>query len=106
MRVLKARRKYSVRANMMYLKNLETHNAVRKVCALVAATLILPVVTAYAKHDEDKDNDAWRDNNKGKDRGDKHIPTVPDGGPGILLLTTAIGAVLLFGAIQRSRAET
>jgi hypothetical protein len=87
---------------MMYIKNLQTHNRIRRVCALATATLILPVAMAFAKHDNEKGNED-KSNEAGK--GDKHVHTVPEGGPGIVLLTTAIGAVLLFGAIQRSRAE-
>ena len=63
-----------------------------KLCALAAATLILPGL-------------AFADNNQGNQNQGNNIPSVPDGGPGIVLLTTALGSVLLFGAIQRRRAK-
>jgi hypothetical protein len=119
------------------------HKSVGKVCALVATTLILPVL-AYADRDDHRGNDRdYRGNDKdyrandrdyrgndrdyrgndrdyrGNDRdyrandrdyrgndNNHKVHPVPDGGAGIVLLTTAIGAVLLFGAKQRSRAET
>jgi len=62
-------------------------NRLGKACALVAATLILPVLTCNAAgngHEND---------------------SVPDGGSGIALLTTAIGAILLFSWRQSSRAK-
>jgi hypothetical protein len=111
--MLKVRRKDSVITNMINLKNLQTHNGIRKVCALVAATMILPML-AYGDHDSERWNEgdnakhqSWgeKDQDRDKDR-DSHIPSVPDGGSGIVLLTTAIGAVLLFGATQRSRVKT
>jgi hypothetical protein len=71
------------------------HNRIGKVCALVAATLILPVV-AYAQQNNNGQNNNGQNNNR---------PSVPDGGPGIVLLTTAIGAVLLFSWRQSSRAK-
>jgi hypothetical protein len=71
----------------------KVHKSIGKVCALVATTLMLPAL-AYADRDDHRGND----NSYG-------VHSVPDGGPGIVLLTTAIGAVLLFGAKQRSRSE-
>jgi hypothetical protein len=82
---------------MMYLKSLKTNNGIRKVCALVAATLILPVVMAYAKDDNDKNN--------GEGKGDKHVYSVPEGGPGVVLLMATIGAILLFSARRPSRSN-
>jgi hypothetical protein len=79
----------------------KVHKSVSKVCALVATTLILPVL-AYADRSDHRGND-----NDHRGNSNNHgVHSVPDGGPGIVLLTTAIGAVLLFGAKQRSRAET
>ena len=84
---------------MMYFKDLQTNNRIAKVCALIAATLILPLLT-YA-HNNQGDNDKYqRDNDK--DRGGQ-IATVPDNGPGIVLIATTVGAGLLFGAMRRSR---
>jgi hypothetical protein len=71
-----------------------------KVCALVAATLILPVL-AYAGGNN---NNQGGNGQGGNGQGGTY--TVPERGPGILLLTTTIGAVLVFGAIQRSRSKT
>jgi hypothetical protein len=68
------------------------YNHIGKVCALVAATLILPVL-AYA----DGRNDQG-DNDQGK-------YSVPEGGPGIVLFTTTIGAILLFSARWSSRSK-
>jgi hypothetical protein len=63
------------------------------------ATLILPAL-AYADHDRDRDKD------KGDgDDGRGHIETVPEGGPGIAVLITTVGAILYFAARQPFRAE-
>jgi hypothetical protein len=71
-----------------------------KICALVAVTLVLPAL-AYAKNDKDKgEND-----DKGEQKGRGHIHTVPDGGPGIVVLTATFGAILLFSARRSSRAK-
>jgi hypothetical protein len=85
----------------MYLKNLKTHNGIRKVCALVAATLILPALT-YAGTDNGKGNNG---ENNGKQNGHDKIHSVPEGGPGIVLLITTVGAILLFSARLSSRAK-
>jgi hypothetical protein len=50
-------------------------HSISKVCALVAATLIIPAL-AYAKHDNGKDNDGKADNDRGNDRGEKQVPVV------------------------------
>ena len=69
------------------------HNRIGKVCALVAAALILPAL-AYA----------GGNNQGGNNQGGVH--TVPEGGPGIVLLITTFGAILLFSARRASRAKT
>ena len=66
------------------------HNRIGKVCALVATALILPAL-AYA-------------GGNNNDQGGVH--TVPEGGPGIVLLITTFGAILLFSARRSSRAKT
>jgi len=71
--------------------NMRYHKRIAKLCALAAATLILPGL-------------AFADNNQGN-QNQGNTNHVPDGGPGIVLLTTALGSVLLFGAIQRRRAK-
>jgi hypothetical protein len=88
----------------MYLK---IHNRISKVCALVAATLILPVL-AYGGHDNGKgnngENNGKGDKGKGNDRGDKHIPVVPEANAGWVLVPF-FGAVLLVSARRFYRAE-
>ena len=75
----------------------QTRNRVGKACALAAAALMLPVV-AHAQ--------TTASTSTSIDAAKKRVYSVPDRGPGILLLTTAIGTVLLVGAILRSRAKT
>jgi hypothetical protein len=67
----------------MYYK---IHNSFNKVCALVAATLILP---ALAYHDRKGDKD------ERNDHGNKHMPVVPEANAGWVLIPF-FGAVLLF----------
>jgi hypothetical protein len=59
---------------MMYLKNLQNHNGIRKVCALVAASMILPVL-AYASTDNGKGNGGT---NNGNQNGHDKVPVVPE----------------------------
>src|ERR1700738_3618478 len=78
-------------------------NHIGKVCALVAATLILPSL-AHADRDHDRDN--GRDNHErhGGDRDrDDHIPVVPEANT-VWALIPFVGAVLLFSWRQFSRA--
>jgi hypothetical protein len=79
------------------------YNNVRKVCALVAASLILPAL-AYADHDNDKDS--YRDNHGRGDKddhyGDPRISAVPEANTGIVLIPF-VGAVLLFSSLQLLR---
>ena len=78
-------------------------NNIRKVCALVAVSLILPAL-AYAGTDNGNGNGGQNNGNQnGHNKGD--VPTVPDGGPGIVLLATTFGAVLLFSWRQSSRSK-
>ena len=107
MRILKVRRKNSVLRNMINLRNLQPHR-IRKICALVTASMILPAL-AYADHDGGKwnrgDKDEHRsddhDTNKGRDRG---IPVVPETNAGWVLIPF-FGAVLLFSWRQFSRSK-
>jgi hypothetical protein len=78
-------------------------NRTGKVCALVAATLILPGL-AFAGGGNGQGGNGQGGNGQGGNGQGGY--SVPDRGPGILLVTATIGAVLLFGAIQRSRAKT
>ena len=79
----------------MIMKNsyLQLHH-LGKVCALVAASLILPAL-AYADHDKDRDNH-WRGDNDDR-HGDPHISAVPEANAGWVLVPF-MGAVLLFSA--------
>lgn len=100
---------------MINLKNLSPQR-IRKVCALVTASIILPVL-AYADHDSgkwnkgdkdehrwgEKDEHRWGDHDTDKDR-DKHIPVVPEANAGWVLIPF-FGAVLLFSWRQFSRAK-
>ena len=90
---------------MLYLR---IHNRISKICALIAATLIIPML-AYAGTDHGKGN---KGQNNGKQNGHDKVPTVsnkvpavPEGGPGIVLLITTIGAILVFSARLSSRKE-
>ena len=79
---------------------------ISKVCALVAATAILPVL-AYAGTDNGQGNGGQNNGNQnGHNKGG--VPSVPDGGPGIALLATTIGAVLLYSwrPLSRAKAES
>ena len=78
------------------------HNRIGKVCALVAAALILPAL-AYAGGNN---NDQGGNNQGGNNNDQGGVHTVPEGGPGIVLLITTFGAILLFSARRASRAKT
>jgi hypothetical protein len=73
----------------------------RKVCALAAASLILPAL-AYADRDNDRGNH-WRGDNDehhgsgGERQGDPRISAVPEANAGWVLVPF-MGAVLLFSA--------
>jgi hypothetical protein len=80
------------------------HNHLRKTCALVAVTLILPAL-AYADRDHDRDNDRDNHEQRGSDRDrDDHIPVVPEANAGWVLIPF-FGAVLLFSWRQFSRSK-
>jgi len=74
------------------LSSFRAHDHIRKLCALVAAALILPAL-AYASQNGQGGNN----NNQGN--------SVPEGGPGIVLLITTIGAVVLFSARRPSQSK-
>jgi hypothetical protein len=79
-------------------------NRIRKVCALVAATLILPAL-AYADRDHDRANNRDNHEQRGGDRDrDNHIPIVPEANAGWVLIPF-VGAVLFFSWRQFSRAK-
>jgi hypothetical protein len=80
------------------------HNAIRKGCALVAVTLIVPAL-AYADRDHDTDNNRDNHQQRGRGRdGDDHIPVVPEANAGWVLIPF-VGAVPLFSWHQFSRAK-
>ena len=76
----------------MYLRS---HNRIGKVCALVAATLILPVL-AYAQ--QSGQGGSGNNNNQGGGG----VPVVPETNAGWVLVPF-FGAVLLFSARQLFR---
>jgi hypothetical protein len=77
------------------MMNSKFRNRIGKACALVAATLILPALTCVGQNAQGNQNQG----------GNSQGNSVPEGGPGIVLLTTAIGAILLFSWRQSSRAK-
>jgi hypothetical protein len=82
----------------MYIKNLQIQNGIRKVCALVAVSLILPAL-AYAGTDHGKGNNGQ---NNGKQNGHNKVPVVPEANAGWVLVPF-FGAVLLFSARELFR---
>ena len=81
------------------------HDHLHKVCALVAACLILPALT-YASRDHDRDSNRDNHEQRGGDRDrDDRIPVVPEANAGWVLIPF-VGAVLLFSWRQFSRAKT
>ena len=111
---------------MIYPK---VHNRIRKICALLAASLVLPVL-AYADHDDakrskgdnddrsshrdeqrsgdkqyayDRDEHSWGEKDTTRDRA-KDVPVVPEANAGWVLVPF-FGAVLLFSARQLFRAK-
>jgi len=88
---------------MNYMSSFRPRDHFRKVCALVAASFILPAL-AYADHDNGMGNHWRTDNDEHHARGDndKHqgnqqIPVVPEANAGWVLIPF-LGAVLLFSA--------
>ena len=86
----------------MTMKNLyPPFRQLREVCAVAAASLILPAL-AYADHENDR-SIHWRNDNENQGRdnadrhGDPHISAVPEANAGWVLVPF-IGAVLLFSA--------
>ena len=80
------------------------HNHLRKTCALVAVSLIIPAL-AYADRDHDRDNNRDNHEQRGGDRDQAgHIPVVPEANAGWVLIPF-VGAVLLFSWRQFSRAK-
>jgi hypothetical protein len=75
-------------------------NSIRKVCALLAATAILPVL-AYAGTDNGNGNNGQ---NNGNQNGRKNIPVVPEANAGWVLVPF-FGVVLLFSARRLFRAK-
>jgi hypothetical protein len=73
---------------------------VGKVCALLTATLILPVL-AYAGTDNGKGNNGQ---NNGKQNGHDNIPVVPEANA-VWVLVPFFGAVLLYSWRRLSRAK-
>jgi hypothetical protein len=79
---------------MNYISLFRPRDHFHKVCALVAASLILPAL-AYADRDNDKDNRGRGDNDER--HGNPRISAVPEANAGWVLVPF-MGAVLLFSA--------
>jgi len=78
---------------------LQFSSRIGKVCALIAAALIFPVL-AHAGTDHGNGNGGQ---NNGNQNGHNKAATVPDTGPGIVLLAAPVGTVLLFSLRRSSR---
>ena len=78
-------------------------NHISKIFAIVAASLILPVL-AYAGTDHGKGNGGQNNGNQyGKTKnGDPSVSSVPEANPGIVLIPF-VGAVLLVSSLQLLR---
>jgi hypothetical protein len=95
---------------MNYMSSFLPRDYFRKVCALVAASLILPAL-AYADRDNDK-GQHWRADNdehhgtgdNDKLQGNQKIPVVPEANAAWVLIPF-VGAVLLFSARNLFRGE-
>jgi hypothetical protein len=80
------------------------HNHLRKVCALVALTLILPGL-AYADRDNNKDDHGRADNDRGGERhGDPRVSSVPEANT-VWVLIPFMGAVLVVGSMSLWRRQ-
>jgi hypothetical protein len=89
------------------MKYLRLRNHILKICAVVAASLILPGL-ALAGTDHGKGNDGGNNGNQnGKNKGgDPSVSSVPEFNPAIVLIPF-VGAVLLVSSLQllRRRAQ-
>jgi len=88
---------------MKYVKYPRFTRRAGKLCALLAASFVLPVLT-FAESDHSKGNGDNR-YGKGEDngrRGDPRISSVPEANSGIVLIPF-VGAVLIFSSIQLLR---
>jgi hypothetical protein len=85
---------------MTFMSSFDPHNHLRKVCALIAATLILPAL-AYADQNNqggNNNNQGGNNNNQGGNNNDRGgIPVVPEANAGWVLIPF-FGAVLLFSS--------
>jgi hypothetical protein len=98
---------------MKYVKCPRFTSRAAKLCALLAASFVLPLLT-FAESDHGKGN-SGNQYGKGEDkygkgedngrRGDPRISSVPEANPGIVLIPF-VGAVLLFSSIQLLRMKT
>jgi hypothetical protein len=80
------------------------HDHLRKVCALVALTFILPAL-AYADRENDKDDHGRGDNERGGERhGDPRVSSVPEANTGWVLIPF-MGAVLVVGSMHLWRRQ-
>jgi hypothetical protein len=90
---------------MTYMSSFPSHDHLRKVCALSAAALILPVL-AFAGTDNGQGNNGQNNGNqygKGKND-DPPVSAVPEANAGWVLIPF-FGIVLLFSARQLFRGK-
>jgi hypothetical protein len=83
------------------MDSLRLQNRVRKICALVAITLILPAL-AYAQNNQGGNNQGQNNNNQGQNQ--NNPPRAPEGNAGWVLVPF-LGAVLIFSTRQLFRAK-
>ena len=80
------------------------HDHLRKVCALVVITVILPAL-AYADRDNDKDDHGRGDKERGGERhGDPGVSPVPEANT-VWVLIPFLGAVLVVGSMHLWRRQ-
>jgi hypothetical protein len=77
---------------------------VGKVCALVATALVLPVLAYAGQGGNSQGDNGQGDNGQGGNgQGGNGVATVPDAGPGIVLLAATIGTILVFSLRRSAR---
>lgn len=80
-------------------------HSLRKIFALVAATLILPALAHAGTDNGIKGNDGQNNGNQyGKDKGDAVVSSVPEANTAIVLIPF-LGAVLVVGSMHLWRRQ-
>ena len=88
---------------MTYMSSFPSHDHLRKVCALSAAALILPVL-AFAGTDKGNGNNGQNNGNQYGKVKDPPVSPVPEANAGWVLIPF-FGIVLLFSARQLFRGK-